>query len=63
MGTAALIWLTTSSGILIGIGVYFAAANAIILIVGILFLVRKIEAMMPSQVRIGRSKRKRITLV
>jgi putative Mg2+ transporter-C (MgtC) family protein len=45
--TAASIWITAAIGILIGIGLYFPAAAATALSVGVLSLFRLIEAKLP----------------
>ena len=47
--TSASIWITSSIGILIGIGFYFPAIMASVLAFGILSVFRYIETRMPSQ--------------
>jgi putative Mg2+ transporter-C (MgtC) family protein len=46
--TAASIWITASIGILIGVGFYFPAAIATVLVLATLTVFRKIEMMMPT---------------
>lgn len=47
--TAASIWITAAIGILIGIGFYFPAVVATLLVLGTLSLFRWIESKLPSQ--------------
>ena len=47
--TAASIWVTAAIGILVGIGFYFAAAVATVLVLGTLSLFRWIEAKLPTE--------------
>ena len=46
--TAASIWLTSAIGVVIGMGLYFAALAATVLALGVLVLFRHIEARVPS---------------
>jgi putative Mg2+ transporter-C (MgtC) family protein len=46
--TAASIWITAAIGVLIGIGLYFAAGLATLLTLGVLGLFRRIEMLMPT---------------
>lgn len=46
--TAASIWITAAIGVLIGIGLYFAAGLATLLTLGVLGLFRRIEMRMPT---------------
>lgn len=46
--TAASIWFTSSIGVVIGMGLYFAAFAATLLALGILILFRQLEATLPS---------------
>ena len=46
--TAASIWITAAIGVLIGIGLYFAAGLATLLTLGVLGLFRRIELRMPT---------------
>jgi putative Mg2+ transporter-C (MgtC) family protein len=48
--TAASLWITAAIGILFGVGFYFPAVLATVLVLGILSLFRRIEAAMPSQI-------------
>ena len=48
--TAASIWMTSSIGVLIGVGLYFAAFAATALTLGVLGAFRWIENLMPSNV-------------
>ena len=47
--TAASIWITAAIGILLGVGFYFPAMLATVLVLGILSAFRWIEARMPSE--------------
>ena len=47
--TAASIWITASIGVLIGVGIFAAAAAATLLVLGILSVFRGIETAMPTQ--------------
>src|SRR6266850_5540223 len=47
--TAASIWITAAIGILLGVGFYFPAMLATVLVLGILSAFRWIEAWMPSE--------------
>jgi putative Mg2+ transporter-C (MgtC) family protein len=47
--TAASIWITAAIGILLGVGFYFPAMLATILVLGTLSAFRRIEAWMPSE--------------
>lgn len=51
--TAASIWFTSSIGVVIGMGMYFAAFAATVLALGILILFRQLESTLPS-LRYGR---------
>jgi putative Mg2+ transporter-C (MgtC) family protein len=46
--TAASIWLTAAIGVVIGMGLYFAALASTVLALGVLVLFRHIEAAIPS---------------
>lgn len=46
--TAASIWTTAAVGVLIGIGLYFAAFAATVLVLGVLGLFRHVERLMPT---------------
>jgi putative Mg2+ transporter-C (MgtC) family protein len=48
--TAASIWITAAIGILVGIGFYFPAGLATVLVLGTLSLFRWIESHMPAQI-------------
>ncbi len=48
--TAASIWMTAAIGIMAGIGLYFPLMVAVILSLGVLSILRWIEARMPAQV-------------
>ena len=47
--TAASIWITAAVGILAGVGMYFALAVSVILILGVLSVFRWVETRMPAQ--------------
>ena len=46
--TAASIWITAAIGILVGVGFYFPALTAVLLVLVVLALFRRIEAAFPS---------------
>ncbi len=47
--TAASIWVTAAIGILYGVGFYYPAVLSTVIVLGILALFRRLEALMPSQ--------------